>query len=72
MNIFETTDIVLAAALKVYGYNIINIRKLDGRGTFIFGNVPTSVINDYDLGNMLVEPVAFNTAIRALTTAARR
>ena len=30
------------------------------------------IINEYDLGNLKVEPVAFNSAIKALTTASRR
>jgi hypothetical protein len=68
----ETQDIVLAAALKVLGYRLETIEKVGNKGIFFFSNVDDDVINDYDLGNIRVEPVAFNSAIKALTTASRR
>ena len=68
----ETQDIVLAAALKVLGYKLDHIEKVGNKGIFFFGDVDENVINDYDLGNLFVEPVAFNSAIKALTTASRR
>lgn len=68
----ETQDIVLAAALKVLGYRLDHIEKIGNKGIFHFSNVEESTINDYDLGNLSVEPVAFNSAIKALTTASRR
>ena len=68
----ETQDIVLAAALKVLGYRIDTIEKVGNKGIFFFNDVDEHVIQDYDLGNMVVEPVAFNSAIKALTTASRR
>lgn len=68
----ETQDIVLAAALKVLGYRLDHIEKIGNKGIFHFTNVEESAINDYDLGNLSVEPVAFNSAIKALTTASRR
>lgn len=68
----ETQDIVLAASLKVLGYRLETIQKVGNKGIFFFGDVDETVINDYDLGNLRVEPVAFNSAIKALTTASRR
>jgi hypothetical protein len=68
----QTQDIVLAASLKVLGFNLNRIEKNGNKGTFIFDNVDDSVILDYDLGNLRIEPVAFNSAIKALTTATRR
>lgn len=68
----ETQDIVLAAALKVLGFRLDHIEKIGNKGIFFFVDVDESTINDYDLGNLLVEPVAFNSAIKALTTASRR
>jgi len=68
----ESQDIVLAATLKVLGYQLSNIEKLGNKGIFFFADVPESVVMDYDLGNLRVEPGAFNAAIRALTTASRR
>ena len=68
----ETQDIVLAAALKVLGYRLDNIEKVGNKGIFFFSDLDDDVINDYDLGNLRVEPVSFNSAIKALTTASRR
>jgi hypothetical protein len=69
---FGTTDIVLAASLKIMGFNLAFIEKNGNKGTFFFENVDEEVINDYDLSKLKVEPVAFNNAIKALTTATRR
>lgn len=68
----ETQDIVLAATLKVLGYRLDTIQKVGNKGIFFFNDVDESVVNDYDLGNLRVEPVSFNSAIKALTTASRR
>jgi hypothetical protein len=68
----ETQDIVLAATLKVLGYRLDTIEKIGNKGIFFFNDVDDSVVNDYDLGNLKVEPVSFNSAIKALTTASRR
>jgi hypothetical protein len=69
---FETTDIVLAACLRIKGYKMVNIVKQGNKGTFVFEQVQESVVNQYDLGQLLVEPRALNNEIKALTTAARR
>ena len=68
----ETQDIVLAATLKVLGYRLDTIEKVGNKGIFFFNDVDETVVNDYDLGNLKVEPVSFNSAIKALTTASRR
>lgn len=72
MSSFETQDIVLAATLKVYGFKLNRIEKTGNKGTFFFDNVDSSVVTDFDTGNSKVEPIAFNNAIKALTTATRR
>jgi hypothetical protein len=69
---FETTDIVLAAYLKVKGYKLLEILKNGNKGTFVFLKVPEKIINEYDLGQSLIEPKSLNYEIKALTTAARR
>ncbi len=68
----DTQDIVLAASLKVLGYRMDTIEKIGNKVIFFFNEVDETVLNDYDLGNLRVEPVAFNSAIKALTTASRR
>ena len=69
---FSTTDIVLAAYLKVQGYKLSDIVKNGNKGTFVFASIPEELINEYDLGQASIEPKALNYEIKALTTAARR
>lgn len=68
----DTSDIVLAAMLKVSGQRLDRIEKQGNRGIFCFSDVEETILNEFDLGQSLVEPVAFNNAIKALTTATRR
>lgn len=68
----ETSDIVLAAMLKVKGQKLDKIEKQGNRGIFCFTDVDEALLTEFDLGNAVVEPVSFNNAIKALTTATRR
>jgi hypothetical protein len=68
----ETSDIVLAASLKVQGQKLDRIEKQGNRGIFCFSDVDTKILEEFDLGKCQVEPVSFNNAIKALTTATRR
>lgn len=72
MNNFSTSDIVLAAFLRVEGFKMLEILKNGNKGTFIFTDVDLALIEEYDLGQALIEPKALNNEIKALTTAARR
>lgn len=69
---YKTTDIVLAAFLRLKGCSMLGIEKQGQKGTFVFENVKESLVREYDLGNASVEPVAFNNAIKQLTTSVRR
>lgn len=69
---YKTTDIVLAAFLKLSGCQMINIEKQGQKGTFVFANVSNDLITAYDLGKAVVEPVQFNNTIKQLTTSVRR
>ena len=69
---FHTTDIVLAASLKIHNYTMTSIERHGNKGTFIFRDVGDDFIERYDLGNIQVEPVMFNNAIKQLTTSVRR
>lgn len=69
---FRTTDIVLAACLKINGFSMTEIERNGNKGTFIFADVKQEFIEQFDLGNTCVEPVAFNNAIKQLTTSVRR
>ena len=68
----QTQDIVLAATLKTLGYTLSGLEKVGNKGIFIFENVSDETLLNFDLGKLLVEPVAFNASIKALTTASRR
>lgn len=68
----ETSDIILAATLRVKGQKLDRIEKQGNRGIFCFSDVDEAMLTEFDLGKSLVEPVSFNNAIKALTTATRR
>lgn len=72
MKQFKTSDILLAASLRVHGYPMVNIEKQGTRGIFVFDDIPDEFIRDYDLNKVQVEPIAFNNFIKSLTTAVRR
>ena len=69
---YSTSDIVLAATLKLTGFTLTKIEKFNNKGIFYFDNIDEMVLMDFDLGKIKVEPVAFNNMIKALTTATRR
>jgi len=69
---YKTTDIVLAAFLRLSGCSMTGIEKQGQKGTFVFVDVDDSLITSYDLGQAMVEPVAFNNTIKQLTTSVRR
>ena len=69
---YKTTDIVLAAYLRLNENKMLGIEKIGQRGTFVFEEVDEEFIRLYDLGKALVEPIAFNNMIKVLTTAVRR
>lgn len=70
---YETSDINLAACLKLQGFELETIKKADdNKGIFVFNDIEQSYIDKFDLGKLLVEPVAFNNTIKQLTTSVRR
>ena len=69
---YATADIVLAASLKHKGYKLTRISITQKRGVFTFADVPMGILEVFDLGNLSVEPISFNTEIRTLTTAVKR
>lgn len=69
---YRTTDIVLAAFLRMSGVALVSIEKLGAKGTFVFENVSEDLVSAYDLGKARVEPVQFNNNIKSLTTSVRR
>ena len=68
---FKTSDIVLAAALKLVGFQLDNIEKVGSKGTFIFKMVSQDFLSDFNLSKVRVEPVQFNNMIRQLTTSVK-
>lgn len=72
IDIFDTTDIVLAACLKINGFELKGIEKEGNKGTFVFIDVSEQFLQDFDLSKIRVEPVEFNNAIKQLTTSVRR
>lgn len=70
--VYRTSDIVLAASLKVYGYQLDTIELIGTKGIFVFTQVDKDFLLEFDLGKVRVEPVSFNNAIKQLTTSVRR
>jgi hypothetical protein len=68
----ETSDICLAASLRVYGYTLERIEKEERRGIFVFVDVDDEIVSKYNLGQLLVEPNAFHAAVKFLTMAVKR
>lgn len=74
---YGTSDIVLAATLKMHGveFDRISVTKLPSgmrRGVFHFKNVSVDDLTAFDMGKFSVEPVAFNSEVRQLTAAVKR
>lgn len=69
---FKTTDIILAAVLKLKNYKLLDIERNGSKGTFVFIDVDQEDVKEFDLGSTKVEPVTFNNTIKSLTTAVRR
>ena len=72
MDEYKTSDIVLAAYLRLNGCSMTGIEKQGQKGTFVFEGVTEDILRVYDLGQASVEPVAFNNTIKQLTTSVRR
>lgn len=72
MNNYKTTDIILAACLRLHGFDMTKIELSGSKGTFCFDEIEDEILTDYDLGKCQVEPVAFNNTIKQLTTSVRR
>jgi predicted RNA-binding protein YlxR (DUF448 family) len=63
--IFETHDLYLAAALKIIGFKIIDLKRNgNGRGIFIFEDRPTrpQYVKDYFSGELKGSLKAFSNA----------
>jgi len=62
---FETNDLYLAAAMKISGFKLIDLRKNGyGIGTFIFEDRPErlQVVRDYFAGDLTGSLKAFSNA----------
>jgi hypothetical protein len=69
---YRTTDIVLAACLKMSGHAMDSIEVEGRRGTFVFINVPGEFIKDFNCGKIQVDPVSFHSMLRQLSTSVNR
>lgn len=65
MKTFETHDLYLAAALKIHGFKIIDIKKNgNGRGIFVFEDQPdrSGFVKGYFSGELTGSLKAFSNA----------
>jgi len=68
---YRTTDIVLAAYLRLNNCILVNIEKQNQQGTFVFSSVSIDQVKQYQLGNAIVEPKMFNNMIKHLSNSVR-
>jgi hypothetical protein len=68
---YKTRDIVCAATMLIFDAQLKNIEIEPGtrRGTFVLTNVLEEDLDQFNLGNLLVEPVRFNAQVRFLSSA---
>lgn len=69
---FKTSDIVLAATLRVKGYALTAVETTGSRGIFVFEGVDDSILDHFNLGEVVVEPNIFHQSVKQLTALARR
>ena len=69
---YKTTDIVLAAVLKMLGYKLDSIEIEGRRGTFIFVDVDPHSLDEYNYDGIRVEPKEFHAHVRTLSSTINR
>ena len=57
-DVYKTSDILLAACLKLEGHQMTAIEVEGSKGTFVFSHVPDQYLIEYDLGNLQVKSVS--------------
>lgn len=72
MEEFKTSDIILAACLRLDNHEMKRIELCGSKGTFVFDEIGEEYVGEFDLAKVRVEPVAFNNMIKQLTTSVRR
>lgn len=69
---YQTTDILEAAVLKLALVKLDRISVNDRQGMFHFVNVPEDLLDNFNTGQCLIEPCAFNAEIRNLNNSIKR
>lgn len=69
---YKTSDLVIAAVLKTSGIELTTIELKGARGIFCFKNVDQDILDQIDMGNILVEPTDFHNTTKQLTSIVRR
>lgn len=72
---FQTTDLVLAAVLRLNDNEMSHIElsgKSRTRGIFHFKSVDSQFLQDFQDGNVRVEPAEYHMMTRRLTDSIRR
>ena len=69
---FATTDLPLAAFLKMNGYKLSEVKSKGIKGEFVFDNVPRQLLNDYNADTCTVEPKMFSSVMRQMVQSAKR
>lgn len=68
---YPTNNIAIATTLRVFGFKIENIDVRGRLATFHFNESAREVAKEISLGNKSVEPLAFHSELRRLSSLAR-
>lgn len=68
----ETSDLTLAAFLKLNGFKLDYIEKRGKQSYFCFVDVLNQKLEEFNAGKSLVEPMAYDEAFKALAASIKR
>lgn len=71
LNLFRTTDIILASVLRLSSYPLVSIETEGQKGTFVFEGDTSRIVKSYNLGQITIEPVEFYNMVKQLTTSVK-
>jgi protein tyrosine phosphatase len=68
---YPVSNTVLAAVLRIEGYQVHHINIVGRTGTFVFHDIDPTIITEYDTGQILVNPDVFQMIMKQLITQVR-
>ena len=72
LNEFKTSDVSLAAYLKMQSFTIIDVEVVRTKGFFKFDKIEREEVTKFNNGTATVEPGEFSAVMRQLIQTVRR